>query len=312
MSSIVNNTWELRACNWFVDTENYGNYVFLPESIFRFLDRSRAKMPYFFELSTQSEIKVSVVVSVREFTASEHDIYIPSWIFNFLCIKDGERVDLRLIKNIRKAEYIKIQPQDRDFFQIPEYESCLEQKLSHYTVLEKDSDIVINIWDREYLIKILEIEREDNKENKENKVFEEPDLDSSTDISDDELEEEYQFYYDSEDEMEIDDAIEFYRESKEKESKEDIPENIVDIINTDIEVDIHNKFLEKELEKIREEEHYRLLKEREEKRKKQLEKTKKKEVEEKIKNHKSECKLTREELRKKRLEAFEKKEQEDK
>ena len=49
---------------------------------------------------------------------------------------DGNQIlTIKLIENAPKGKYVKLRPESEDFFNIPDYESCLETKLSDFPLL---------------------------------------------------------------------------------------------------------------------------------------------------------------------------------
>ena len=65
-----------------------------------------------------------------------------------------------MIENVPKGKYVKLRPDSEDFFEIPEYESCLETKLSDFPLLYQGQKIEINLFDKNYLITVEEIEHD--------------------------------------------------------------------------------------------------------------------------------------------------------
>ena len=179
-----------------------GNMVDLPHDVLEKLNEKKIDPPYFFQISTQSSLKS--YVGVRQFTSQKDTIEIPYWLSDQLGIFGNQIVNLKLIKNIPKGKFIKIRPETEDFFDIPEYESCLETKLSLFPLLYQGMTIVINIMDKNYSIKIEDIDMD----------WENFDFDSKKNILD---------------------------------------LNVIDVINSDINVEIKNTFLEERLRKEMEE-----------------------------------------------------------
>ena len=191
-----------------------GNVVNLPHDVLEKLNKKSKDLPYYFELCTQSFLKS--YVGVLEFTADKDTIQLPLWLNEQLSIGENQIINVKLIENVPKGKYIKLRPESEDFFDIPEYESCLETQLSKFPVLYQGQNISINIFDKNYEIKVEEIDPD----------WENFDFEKNTEC------------------LEL---------------------NVINVVNTDINVDIHNKFLEKKLEEIQ-----RKKREEEELRKQQL------------------------------------------
>jgi len=175
----------------------FGNYVNLPSNILEELNSESKELPYFFEINTESCLKS--YVGVKQFTAEKDTIEIPQWLSEHLGINGNQILNVKLLENVPKGKYVNLRPETEDFFEIPDYESCLETKLSDFPLLHQGQVIQIDIFDKPYKIKIEEIEHD----------WELFDFDKGTD------------------------SLEL---------------NVIDVINTDINVDIFNIFLKKRLE----------------------------------------------------------------
>ena len=179
-----------------------GNNVDLPHNILELINTNKKEPPYLFEIKTQSELRS--FVGVREFTSEKDTVKIPYWLVKYLGIDDGNQIiSVNLLENVPKGKYVKLRPESEDFFDVPEYESCLETKLSNFPLLYQGQKIDINLFDKNYLITVEEIEQD----------WENFDFDKG--VSSLEL-------------------------------------NVIDVINTDLQVDINNIFLKKRLEEERE------------------------------------------------------------
>ena len=175
-----------------------GNYVNLPHMVLEKLNKKGKELPYFFEIKTESLL--NSYVGVREFTSEKDTIEIPYWLLEQLGIDEGNQVlEVKLLENVPKGSYIKLRPESEDFFEIIDYESCLETKLSGFPILYQGQKIEVDVFDKKYLILVEEIEHDWNN-------F---DFEKGTD------------------------SLEL---------------NVIDVINTDLQVDISNKFLKRKLE----------------------------------------------------------------
>lgn len=145
--------------NLLSEINNYNiesNMVDLPHNILEKLQNNNINPPYFFKIITQSNLES--YVGVRQFTADINTIEIPYWLNNELLINNNEIIKINVLDNVPKGKYIKICPQTKDFFNIPEYRYCLEIKLSKFPILYQGQIILLSILDKNYKIKIEEIE----------------------------------------------------------------------------------------------------------------------------------------------------------
>jgi ubiquitin fusion degradation protein 1 len=141
-----------------VPYKSLDNFVNLPNSILEKLSKNtNLKMPYYFEIITSYEY--SYYVGVKEFTSQDSTIEVPTWLAENL---GEDYINIKLIKDIPKAKYIKIKPLSENFFDIPENDLALEKALSNYCILQSQLIIEVVLFDITYEIKILEIKNEDD------------------------------------------------------------------------------------------------------------------------------------------------------
>ena len=136
--------------------DSYSNYINLPPSSLDRLSKLNTTNTYFFELKTNTEL-VSYV-GVKEFISEESCIEVPSWLAESLGV---DYVNITLIKNIPKGEYIKIEPQSEDFFALPDNDKLVEVELAKYCLLQLNQIIPMKIFDKIYEFKIIEIKDND-------------------------------------------------------------------------------------------------------------------------------------------------------
>ena len=174
------------------DNLNNSNYINLPESYLKKINK--LKHPYYFQLKSPNGLKT--YVGVREFSAEEGYVILPHWILDYLGLNGSERIKVKLIKNIPKGKKIVIEPQEKEFFSIPECEGCLETILSNFCLLHKNQTIQIDVLDKKYHLLIKEAEPDwekidfDNPPNLVNELIDIKDIDLTVDIKNKFLEEE--------------------------------------------------------------------------------------------------------------------------
>ena len=168
-----------------------GNVIDLPPYV---LEQNQNKdFPFFFRLSTETEIET--YLGVREFTSDNDEFLISYHLADLLGLEENQIVDFFLLENVLKGKFIKLEPLNKEFFDIENYDEVLEQKLSKYPILYQNQIISLDIFDNNYRFKVLNIEHDWKNIDLENDLFE---LDC------------------------------------------------INIINSDIEVDIYNRFMEEE------------------------------------------------------------------
>ena len=136
--------------------ESYSNYINLPVRCLERLSNLHMSNTYFFEL--KSESKELVYVGVKEFISTDDCVEVPCWLSEHL---QTDYANITLIKNIPKGEYIKIEPQEEEFFSLPDNDKLVEYELSKYCLLQLNQIIPMQIFDKVYKFKIIEIKDHD-------------------------------------------------------------------------------------------------------------------------------------------------------
>jgi hypothetical protein len=136
--------------------ESYSNYINLPVRSLERLSNLHMNNTYFFEL--KSESKEFVYVGVKEFISTDGCVELPCWLSEQL---QTDYVNVTLMKDIPKGEYIKIEPQEEEFFSLPDNDKLVEYELSKYCLLQLNQIIPLQIFDKVYKFKIIEIKDHD-------------------------------------------------------------------------------------------------------------------------------------------------------
>jgi hypothetical protein len=131
---------------------DYSNYVKLPSSVLQKITLDSDFSTFYFQL--QSPLGINIYVGVKEFTTDEQIIEVPMWIAEYLCT---DSVKIKLVNDIPKCEFLKIQPQNELFFTLPDIDYLLENALSQYCLLELNQIIYLSILDEPYEFKIISI-----------------------------------------------------------------------------------------------------------------------------------------------------------
>jgi len=143
--------------------DSFSNYVNLPSSILERISKMKNQhLPYHFELKTSYDLVT--YVGVKEFTAPDDCIEVPTWLAEQLA---DDYLMVTFLKDIPKGDYVKLQPQDKKFFDLPEADKILESALSNYCLLNIDQIIQVKLLDAIYKIKIVEIKSLDTDLNHE-------------------------------------------------------------------------------------------------------------------------------------------------
>ena len=132
--------------------DSYSNYINLPQKSLERLSKLNTDGTYFLEIKGDNEL--SSYVGVKEFTCDEDCIEVPSWMAERMGV---DFVNVVLIKNIPKGNYIKIEPLDKNFFNLPGNDKLIEHELSKYCLLNINQLIHLKIFDQIYKFKIIEM-----------------------------------------------------------------------------------------------------------------------------------------------------------
>lgn len=137
-----------------IDDLYHTNSVILPPRVLE--ENSTCLDLFIFRLTAQNGL--STYVGVREFSAPDDHIIVPWWILDYLGIGPNNVITLEKAEGILPGKRVVFEPKEKEFFDIPECEGCLEQKLSNFTVLQEGETICLNILDKNYHILIKEVE----------------------------------------------------------------------------------------------------------------------------------------------------------
>lgn len=155
---------------------NRGDKLDLPPSAFkRFQDRNY-DFPYVFEIcqpgarrrATRDNPAKIYTAGIFEFSARPGHVYTPSWLLEELDIKEGERMEIRLIRpNPPECKKLKLQPHRREFTDLLAREAggddfarespVLNQGLRFFTALRQGNNVVIEWKGQQYKLEVVEL-----------------------------------------------------------------------------------------------------------------------------------------------------------
>jgi len=137
--------------------DSYSNYVNLPErALGRLAKLKNYNNQYFFELKTPSG--TINFVGIKEFTNMEGCIETPIWLADTMA---SDYVYVTLLKDVPKGKFVKMEPQEKEFFEIPDNDTIMERELAKYCLLSLNEVIPIKIFEKIYKFKIIEIKTPD-------------------------------------------------------------------------------------------------------------------------------------------------------
>lgn len=132
-----------------------GNSIDLPSSVLEKYTNENKSFPLFFKIKTPYH---SCFVGVCEFSSEESEIRISPFLAETLLLEENQIVDLELVENIPTAKFLRLEPLDKIFFDIENYEDILELKLSKFSLLYPTQIISFSYNDILYRFRINDIE----------------------------------------------------------------------------------------------------------------------------------------------------------
>ena len=117
------------------------NSIRLPHTFLEQIVEANQQPPFYFRIS--SEIGTSIITSINEFTSDLGTVELSNESLYNLLIDKNFIVEVELIKDIPKGKMIRLTPQTKDFFTIPEYDITLEHQLSKYSILYNGQKIIM-------------------------------------------------------------------------------------------------------------------------------------------------------------------------
>lgn len=136
-----------------LDYDSKGGYIKLPQNVLS--DLKDCEFPIFFKITSNSGLYI--ISGVKEFTAPKNSCMLPNWMLIQLGINILDKVKIELIKYIPKAKLVTLEPQEKELFEIKDYDVFLESQLSNHCIIQKGNIIPLKIFDNNFNIKITEV-----------------------------------------------------------------------------------------------------------------------------------------------------------
>lgn len=132
-----------------------GNSIDLPPSVLEKYTNEEKSFPFFFQIKTPYH---SCYVGVCEFSAEEQEIRVSPTLADILLLEENQFVQLELIENVPPAKFLRLEPLEKEFFNIEDYDTILEEKLSKFSVLYPTQIISFVYNDKFYRFRVNDIE----------------------------------------------------------------------------------------------------------------------------------------------------------
>jgi ubiquitin fusion degradation protein 1 len=132
---------------------DFGNKVVMPPTVFKTIVNLGLKYPLMFEIENCKNRIISHC-GVLEFSSNEGMVYLPSSMMQNLSLADGDVISMRSVL-IPLGTYVKIKPHSKEFLNIEDHKTVLEQSLRNYSCLTTGESIIINHNEINYWVDIL-------------------------------------------------------------------------------------------------------------------------------------------------------------
>ena len=146
------------ASMMFRDDIELSNSIILPQSALNKLSLMKNfgdnKNPILFRI-LNIELNISTHCGVAEFTAEEGTCYIPSNMFERLCLMEGQSINVRNVE-LKPGTFIKLQPHLTEFINNPNPKTILEYNLRNYFCVTEGDTISVKFGNKNYKIDILQ------------------------------------------------------------------------------------------------------------------------------------------------------------
>ena len=134
------------------------NSIILPASALGVLSSMRnfkdSKNPLLFRI-LNIELNMATHCGVAEFTAQEGTCYLPSNMFERLCLMEGQQVNIRNV-DLKEGKFIKLQPHLTEFINNPNPKTILEYNLRNYFCVTEGDTISVKFSKKIYKLDIVQ------------------------------------------------------------------------------------------------------------------------------------------------------------
>ena len=138
------------------------NSIILPPSALQQLSLMKSfgdpKNPILFRIMN-IQLNCYTHCGVVEFTAENGTCYLPTNMFDRLCLEEGQQVNLRSI-NLKPGTFIKLQPHKTEFINSPEPKTILEYNLRNYFCVTEGDTISVKFTGKIFKIDVIECKPE--------------------------------------------------------------------------------------------------------------------------------------------------------
>ena len=134
------------------------NNIILPPSALDFFTKyniiEESKNPILFCV-TNAEINISTFAGVIDFTAEEYKCYLPTNMFDRLCLLEGQNVNIKKW-SLERGIYVRLRPYDIEFMEKINQKDIIEYNLKNYFCLTPYDIISFKFGEKIYKLDVIE------------------------------------------------------------------------------------------------------------------------------------------------------------
>lgn len=131
-------------------------YINLPISILKIHQNN---FPFYVKIITKLDLEF--VIGVKEFNVEENFIALPEWLMEHLLLNPFEDVLIKIHPKPPNLKYLSLQTKQKDFFDIPNYDTFLENHLSNFSTITINQIIYLEINNQNYQFNVIDLIGED-------------------------------------------------------------------------------------------------------------------------------------------------------
>jgi ubiquitin fusion degradation protein 1 len=134
------------------------NSIVLPPSALEKLSKLNNfwdnKNPILFRI-LNIDLNIETYCGVIDFTAPEGQCYIPSNMFERLCLEEGQMINLLKLNSLPRGSFIKFQPYQTEFIKNPNHIEILENNLRNYFCMTEGDTISVKYENKIYKFDVI-------------------------------------------------------------------------------------------------------------------------------------------------------------
>jgi Ubiquitin fusion-degradation protein len=149
-----------------------GDKMSLPREFWTAIQRTKAEVPWLFEVSRVNGVTGPRVVfptgmedpgldrvvgGAIDFRSPSNYVFLPKWMMQALALKPRDVVDVKLIQTVPAGSAVKLRPHSSEFLKIANHQAVLETELKHYSALVRGSTIPFDYIGKRYYFDVVDL-----------------------------------------------------------------------------------------------------------------------------------------------------------